>query len=134
MPTVERVPFGFQWDRDFPLSQIVRVENTLYLSGQVALDEEGNVVGENDIEVQARQVFRNMQRVLASAGATFTDVARLTTYFSASLTLETTNRYWEVRREFFGDHRPASTGLQVAGLIYPTLLLEVDAIAIVPGS
>lgn len=134
MPTVERVPFGFQWDRDLPLSQIVRVENTLYLSGQVALDEEGNVVGENDIEVQARQVFRNMQRVLASAGAKFTDVARLTTYFSASLTLETTNRYWEVRREFFGDHRPASTGLQVAGLIYPTLLLEVDAIAIVRGS
>lgn len=131
MPTVERVPFGFSWDRDMPLSQIVRAGDTLYLAGQVALDEAGNVVGENDLEAQTRQVFLNMQRVLAAAGAQLSDVVRLTTYFATHLSLDATHRYWAVRKEFFGDHRPASTGLQVSGLLYPSLLLEVDAIAVV---
>jgi len=130
MPAVKRVPFSFDWDREMPLSQIVRAGDTLYLAGQVPLDDAGNVVGENDLETQARQVFRNMERVLAAAGAQLSDVVRLTTYFSTELSLEATYRYWAVRKEFFGDHKPASTGLQVTGLLYPSLLLEVDAIAV----
>jgi 2-iminobutanoate/2-iminopropanoate deaminase len=133
MPTVQPISFGFPWDENMPLSQVVRVGDTLYLAGQVSLDEAGKVVGVNDLEEQSRQVFRNMQRVLAAAGAKLTDVVRLTTYFSMSLTLDATNRYWKVRREFFGNHKPASTGLQVAGLLYPSLLLEVDAIAVIPS-
>src|SRR5437868_921715 len=74
MPTVKRIPFNFEWDREMPLSQVVRAGDTLYLAGQVPLDEAGNVVGENDLEAQARQVFRNMQRVLAAAGAELSDV------------------------------------------------------------
>ncbi|MEX2150858.1 MAG: RidA family protein [Steroidobacteraceae bacterium] len=131
MQVIQRIPFSFDWDREMPLSQIVRAGDTLYLAGQVSLDDAGNVVGENDLEAQARQVFRNMQRVLASAGAQLSDIVRLTSYFTMDLSLDASRRYWAVRTEFFGDHRPASTGLQVAGLLYPSLLLEVDAIAVV---
>jgi 2-iminobutanoate/2-iminopropanoate deaminase len=131
MPTVKRVAFGFGWEEDMPLSQVMRAGDTLYLAGQVPLDDEGNVVGVNDLEAQSRQVFRNLERALAAAGAKLTDVVRLTTYFAMELTLESTHKYWAIRREFFGEHKPASTGLQVSGLIYPTLLLEVDAIAVI---
>ena len=131
MPTVKRVPFGFGWEADMPLSQVMRAGDTLYLAGQVPLDDQGNVVGVNDLGAQSRQVFRNLERALAAAGAKLTDVVRLTTYFATELTHESTHEYWAVRREFFGEHKPASTGLQVSGLIYPTLLLEVDAIAVI---
>lgn len=124
-------PFG--WDDDFPLSQAVKVGNVLYLAGQVAIDRDGRVVGEGDIVAQSRQCFENMKLVLAEAGATFRDVVRLTTYFTADLSdIKATRAYWQVRKDYFGDHRPASTGLQVKGLIYPSLLLEIDAIAVIP--
>lgn len=133
MTQMQFIDGGFAWDDDFPLSQAVRVGNTLYLAGQVAIDREGRVVGEGDIVAQSRQCFENMREVLAEAGATFRDVVRLTTYFTADLSdIAATRAYWSVRKEYFGDHRPASTGLQVKGLIYPSLLLEVDAIAVIP--
>lgn len=132
MSAYSEIDVGWKWDDDFPLSQIVRVGDLLYLSGQVAVDNEGNVVGENDLAAQSRQIFENMKTVLASAGADFSHVFRLTTYFSIDLTEEATKAYWNVRKEYFGRHRPASTGVQVNALIYPSLMLEVDAIAVLP--
>jgi 2-iminobutanoate/2-iminopropanoate deaminase len=120
---------GWQWDDDMPLAQVVRVGDLLFLSGQVAVDSRGGIIGENDLEAQSRQIFENMKAVLAAAGAELTDIVRLTTYFSIDLTEEVTRTYWKVRKEYFGDHRPASTGMQVKALIYPALMLEVDAIA-----
>ena len=129
---MEEIHADWGWDDDFPLSQAVRIGNTIYLSGQIAVDEQGRVVGEGDITAQSRQCFENMKAVLAKAGAKLTDVVRLTTFFTADLgDMEMTKAYWKVRREYFGDHRPASTGLQVKALIYPSLLLEIDAIAVI---
>lgn len=122
------------WDADYPLSQMVRCGDFLFLSGQVPLDEAGNLVGPGDIRAQSRRVFQNMQQVLGLAGCDLTSVVRLTTYFTISLADgNVTNAYWEVRREFFGDHRPASTGMVVRELIMPEMILEVDAVAYVPG-
>lgn len=100
------------------------------LSGQVALDERGNTVGPGDPEAQARQVFENVRRCLAAAGATFDDVVKLT-YFVTDIghlpaVRAARDQYVDTRRP------PASTAVQVAALFRPDLLLEVEALALVP--
>ncbi len=76
-----------------------------------------------------------MRRVLGLAGCDLTSVIRLTNYLTVSFDdMEQTNKYWDVRREFFGTHRPASTGVKVAALIFPELLIEIDAIAYAPNA
>lgn len=100
------------------------------ISGQVALDAKGNVVGEGDAAAQARQVFENLRRCLAAGGATFADVAKLTYYVTDIAVLP------EVRaaRDAHIDtaRPPASTAVQVAALFRPELLLEVEALAVIP--
>jgi 2-iminobutanoate/2-iminopropanoate deaminase len=133
MPSFEELEVDWPWDDEFPLAQAIRVGDLIFLSGQIAVDRNGNIVGSNDLKAQARQCFENMKSVLACAGAKLTNVVRLTTYFTVDLTdIQATKSYWEVRKEYFGDHRLTSTGVQVKSLIYPSLLLEVDAIAVLP--
>lgn len=100
------------------------------ISGQVALDEQGNVVGENDAAAQARQVFENLRRCLAAGGATFAEVAKFTFYVTDVAILP------EVRaaRDAYIDtaRAPASTAVQVAALYRPELMLEVEALAVIP--
>ncbi|MFC9326078.1 RidA family protein [Kitasatospora sp. NPDC057015] len=99
------------------------------VSGQVATDERGEVVGPGDPAAQARQVFENLRRCLAAAGATFEDVAKLT-YFVTDIDHLPAIR--PVRDEFFAAGRlPASSAVQVAALFRPDLLMEVEALAIV---
>ena len=123
-----------RWREDLPMSHMVKAGDFLWLSGIVALDENRNVVGAGDIQAQSRQVFTIMRRVLNLAGCDLTSVIRLTNYLTVSFDdMEQTNKYWDVRREFFGTHRPASTGVKVAALIFPELLIEIDAIAYAPN-
>ena len=98
------------------------------VSGQVALDEHGDVVGEGDPEAQARQVFENLRRCLTAAGATFRDVVKLNYYVTDVAHMKSVRA---VRDEFVGsDPLPASTAVQVAGLVRPELLLEIEALAV----
>ena len=106
----------------------IRAGNTLYLAGQVARDEHGAVVGQ-DAAAQARQVYTNIGRVLAAAGARWTDVVKVTTYLVDRANSQAVSA---VRFEHFGDHRPPHTGLIVAGLGSPELKVEVDVIAVLP--
>jgi 2-iminobutanoate/2-iminopropanoate deaminase len=98
---------------------------TLYISGIVPVDRHGAVVGD-DVAAQARQVFDLMGRVLAAAGATPGDVAKVTVYL---LDIDDRPRINPVREAFFGDARPASTLVQVSRLAVPGALLEIEAIA-----
>lgn len=100
------------------------------LSGQVALDERGEVVGAGDAAAQARQVFENLRRCLAAVGATFAHVVKLTFYVTDVGQLPAIR----AARDQYVDteHPPASTAVQVAALIRPELLLEVDAFALLP--
>lgn len=133
MAGIEFIDPGWNWDTDFPLSQGLRIGDMVILSGQVALDREGNVVGKDDLKAQSRQVFENIKAILDKAGANFQDVVKLTTFFTIDITdFEAVKGYFEVRREFFGDHKPASTGVQISALVYPDLLLEVEAMAYLP--
>jgi 2-iminobutanoate/2-iminopropanoate deaminase len=124
-----------RWREDSPMSHMVKAGDFLWLSGIVSLDENRNVVGAGDIQAQARRVFTIMRRVLGLAGCDLTSVIRLTNYLTVSFDdMEQTHKYWDVRREFFGKHRPASTGVKVAALMLPELLIEIDAIAYAPNA
>lgn len=98
------------------------------VSGQVALDEDGKLVGEGDPGAQARQVFENLRRCLAAAGARFDDVVKLT-YFVTDLAALPALR--AARAEHIPDDRlPAASAVQVAGLVRPEFLMEVEAFAV----
>lgn len=125
----------WEWEKNMPPAPAVRAGNTIYLSGQVALDADGRVVAKGDVVGQARQCFRNIKAILAREGATMRDIVKMTTYYACPLTEEVTREYWKVRAEFFGDYRPASTGLSISALIWPTILVEIEVIAVVaPGT
>lgn len=100
------------------------------IAGQVAMDAEGNLVGPGDPAAQAEQVFENLQRALAAAGATFADVIKLG-YFLTDVAFLPAVR--EVRDRYLDTERPpASTAVQVAALFRPEFLLEIEAWAVIP--
>lgn len=107
----------------------IRAGNTIYLAGQVARDEQGNVVGAGDVTAQARQVYANISKILKAAGADFSHIVKMTTYL---LDRADSAAVSAVRFEHLGNHRPPHTGLIVAGLGSPDLRLEVDVIAVLP--
>ena len=126
---------GWKWDADFPLSQGIRISNFVFLSGQVPFDRDGNVVGIGDLRKQTRQVFENIKVILEKAGATFQDVVKLTTFFTVDITdHDKVSDYFEVRKEYFGDHKPCSTGVQIVALVDSRLMLEVEVIALISDS
>ncbi|CAM5523074.1 Enamine deaminase RidA (YjgF/YER057c/UK114 family) OS=Streptomyces griseomycini OX=66895 GN=FHS37_006197 PE=4 SV=1 [Streptomyces griseomycini] len=101
------------------------------VSGQLALDEEGKVVGEGDAGAQARQVFENLRRCLAAAGATFDDVVKLTFFVTDMAHMPAVRA---ARAEHIPDDRlPAASAVQVAALVRPEFLMEIEALAVVPG-
>ncbi|MGH8914007.1 MAG: RidA family protein [Acidimicrobiia bacterium] len=104
---------------------IIASGRILFVAGQTALDEDGNLVGGDDAGAQARQVLTNLQRVIESAGGTMADVARTTVYLTR---LEDRGPVGEVRREFFPAPAPANTLLVVSSLANPGFLVEIDAI------
>lgn len=111
-----------------PYSYVVRAGDTLYLAGQVALDESGEVVGSTVAE-QARQIWANIERVLHAAGGSIANVVKVT-YIMQDIR-EIASEI-EVRREVFaGRSFPAVTAIQAAALGLPGLKLEVDVVAVV---
>ncbi|UED87644.1 RidA family protein [Streptomyces profundus] len=98
------------------------------ISGQVALDERGEVVGEDDPAAQSRQVFDNLRRCLAAAGATFDDVVKLTYYVTDIRFLPAVRAARDAQVDV--ERPPASTAVQVSALFDPRLLLEVEAFAV----
>ena len=103
---------------------------TIYISGQIAFDKDGKVVGAGDMQAQAEQVFRNLKAALDAVGATFADVVKMNSYITDMSKVQAVR---DVRARYFKDATPASTFVQVAGLVRPELLLEIEVIAVVPA-
>jgi 2-iminobutanoate/2-iminopropanoate deaminase len=101
---------------------------TVYISGQLALDKDGKLVGGTDMRAQAEQVYANLETALKAAGARFSDVVKMNTYI---LDMSKAPAVREVRARYFGETMPASTLVQVAALARPELMLEVEVIAAV---
>ena len=99
-----------------------------YISGQVAVDPKGQIVGEGDIVAQARQVFENLKGALAELGTDFSSVIKLN-YYAVDV-----SRLAEIRavRDEYLQGPPASTFVVVKGLVRPELLIEVEAVVALP--
>ncbi|MET8573213.1 RidA family protein [Streptomyces sp. NPDC005012] len=112
-------------------SPVVVAEGRLVvISGQVALDAEGRVVGEGDVTAQTQQVFENLERCLKAVGASFADVVKLGFFVTH---VEDMPQVRAVRDRYIDvDRPPASSAVQVSALIRPELLVEVEAYAVVP--
>jgi 2-iminobutanoate/2-iminopropanoate deaminase len=104
---------------------------TVYISGQIAFDTDGKIVGAGDMKAQAEQVFKNLEIALTAAGAKFADIVKMNTYITDMSKAQAVR---DVRARYFGDTTPASTFVQVAGLVRPELMLEIEVVAAVPGS
>ncbi|MGW4619692.1 RidA family protein [Streptomyces sp. NPDC004592] len=101
------------------------------ISGQLALDEDGRLVGAGDPAAQARQVFENLRRCLAAAGATFDHVVKLTFFVTDMAHMPAIRA---ARAEHIPDDRlPAASAVQVAALVRPEFLMEIEAYAVVGG-
>jgi len=111
-------------------THVVKVGPLVFVSGCTASDEHGRTVGGNDVVAQARQVHENLKKCLAAAGATFADICKVTVFLKNVADQEKVNT---VRKEYFGPSRPASTLVEISRLVRDDLLVEIDAIAVLPG-
>jgi enamine deaminase RidA (YjgF/YER057c/UK114 family) len=104
---------------------------TVYVSGQVSVNERGEVVGKGDLRAQAEQTFENLKLALSAAGAAFRDVVKLNLYV-VGLQPEHVPVLRAVRSRYVSaEHPPASTLIGVSALVGADWLLEVEAIAVV---
>jgi reactive intermediate/imine deaminase len=102
---------------------------TIVISGQVPVDERGSLVGKDDPQAQVRQVFKNLGVALAAAGAGMEHVVKLTVYLTDLADLAV---FRSVRDEYISlDKPPASSLVQVKGLVDPAFRIEIDALAAV---
>ncbi len=111
--------------------EVTGPNKTVYISGQIALDRDGAVVGAGDMKAQAEQVFKNLQAALAAAGAKFSDVVKMNTYITD---MDKAPAVREVRARYFTETTPASTLVQVVHLARPEFMLEIEVIAVVSSS
>jgi reactive intermediate/imine deaminase len=108
----------------------VRAGDLLFVSGVVAVDADGELVGGDDVVVQTRQVLENMRRVLAAAGCGFEDIVKVTIFLTD---IDDRPRINPLRQEVFGTTRPASTLVEVPRLAVPGARVEIEAVALVPS-
>jgi enamine deaminase RidA (YjgF/YER057c/UK114 family) len=100
----------------------------LYVSGQVAWDTNGNIIGKGDVRAQARQTFENLRGVLQAAGGDLSSLMKVTTYITK---IEDFPAVAQARSEVFQGELPASTLIVVKSLFHPDFLIEVEGVAAV---
>lgn len=113
-------------------SQVVTTSagKMVFISGQVALNQKGEVVGKGNLEEQTTQVFENLKSALAAAGATFTDVVKVN-YYVVQLKQEQTAIIRAVRSKYLPkENPPASTLVGVHSLVLDDLLIEIEAVVV----
>ena len=114
--------------RPFGYSHAVRIDKTLYISGQVPLDMELKSVGKGDIAAQTEQAYANLQKVLEDAGGSMTDIVMLNIYCTDLDAYDKHTR--PIRKKYFGDYYPATTAVEVKRLYRPEYMIEIEAVAV----
>lgn len=120
----------WSWQDQLGFSQAWRVDgpqSIVFLAGQAPISPDGKLVGEEDFEAQARQVFENLRTVLEQSDATFQTIVKLTVYLTDMSRLRD---YARVKAEFIEGRQPASTAIGVPSLALPAMMIEVDATAV----
>jgi reactive intermediate/imine deaminase len=131
---VEKRPVNpWTWQDQLGFAQAWRVDgarSVVFVSGQVSIAPDGQLVGEGDFEAQVRQTFENLRTVLDRSGAELEHVVKLTIFLTDISQLPV---YRRVKAEFFDGHdQPASSAVEVGSLAIPALMIEVEAIAVIP--
>ena len=113
-------------------SNSIRTESgpLLFIAGQVALDEDGKLVGEGDIRAQATQVLENIRAIIEANGGTMSDIAQVTVYVRE---IEAFNSISDIRESYFPKDGPASAIVEVSALAWPEFLIEIAAVATLPN-
>ncbi len=111
----------------FLLSQAIRAGELVFVSGQAAIGDDGEIVGKGDFDRQAEQAFRNLQRVLDAAGASLREVVKVTIFLTS---MQHFAKIIELRRKWFSAPYPADTIVEVAALYSPDAMIEIEAIAV----
>lgn len=113
----------------YALGVVAPSGRTVYISGQIAQDAQGNAVGVGNFEAQVRQVFDNIKALVEEAGGSMDHIVKITTFLTR---LDEYAVFSRVRGEYFSGPKPASSTVKVAGLISDEYLIEVEAVAVVP--
>ncbi|MFC4335716.1 RidA family protein [Salininema proteolyticum] len=116
------------WYEPYAISQAMRAGDTVYVSGQAGIDENGRTVSE-DFGDQMRRAVANIERVLTETGASLRDIVKVTIMVTDMANLDTVVA---IRREVFTEPYPADNLLQVAALASPEWKVEIDAVAVLP--
>ncbi len=116
------------WDGDFRFSQAMRVGDLVFVSGQAAIDENAQVVGEGDFMAQAHQVFKNLKVILEQAGSGLDRIVKVGIFITD---MSYFPQIVELRGQYFSEPYPADTIVQVEALALPGLMLEIEAVATV---
>jgi enamine deaminase RidA (YjgF/YER057c/UK114 family) len=111
-------------------SPAVQVGELLFVSGQVAQDNEGNTVGVGDCEAQTRHIMSRIRTIVEAVGATMQDVVKITTFLT---NVANYTAFSKIRSETFPSSPPASSTVIVAGLVRPEFLVEVEAVVHIPN-
>jgi 2-iminobutanoate/2-iminopropanoate deaminase len=112
------------------ISQGFRVGDLVFVSGQAAVNEQGEVVGVGDFGAQARQAIRNLDRVLTAAGSSLDQVIKVTIFVTD---MSHFSEVVKLRKEVFSQPYPADTICEVRALAYPELMFEIEAVALADG-
>ena len=123
---VKDVFFPYPKSKPQGYSPAVREGKTVYVSGQVALDENGQLVGKGDFKAQAEQCFRNLEAALKVAGATMDELVKITAFLVNAADYDA---YALLRNQRFPRNAPASSTVVVSALVKPEFLFEIEAIA-----
>ncbi len=121
-------PAGWTWADNLSHDMGVQVGDTIWISGMIALDPKGNLVGEGDAKAQADKIFSNISEILAVGGATLNDVVKITAWLTD---MSDYSAYNESRTAAFPDRLPASATVLSPQLVLPGLLVEIEAVAVV---
>ena len=108
---------------------VVRAGRMVFISGMEPKDQQGATVGKGDVTAQARQVLENIKKCLTAAGATFADVVKVTVYVR---NIQDRPKINEVRKQYFGAAKPASTLVEISRLANDDYLVEIEAVAFLP--
>lgn len=114
----------------FLLSQAIQLGNLVFVSGQAAIGDDGEIVGKGDFDRQAEQAFKNLDRVLRAAGTGLDSVVKVTIFLTSMTHFP---KIVELRRQWFSAPYPADTIVEVSGLYSPDAMIEIEAIAVAPG-